>query len=54
METPKNYKDAINTVISQCELWTDYASENEENEYTFVNEEQFGMVAEKCQSYKKM
>ena len=44
---PEDYDFAVNTVISQCELWTDNVeSQKEEKLYKYVSETELGMVAE--------
>lgn len=50
---PENYESAITTVISQCELWTDYAPE-ERKSYTYTLPSQdLAMVAEGTVEYGK-
>lgn len=44
---PEDYDFAINTVISQCELWTDNAEPQKEKKiYKYVAETELSMVAE--------
>ena len=51
---PEDYEFAINTVISQCELWTDNVEpRKEEKLYKFVSERELGMVAESSAPYGK-
>ncbi len=49
---PEDYEFAINTVISQCELWTDSEEPHKEEKlYKFVSERELGMVAESSVPY---
>ncbi len=49
---PEDYDYAINTVISQCELWTDNVEpRKEEKLYKFVSERELAMVADERTSY---
>lgn len=54
---PEDYDFAINTVISQCELWTDHAEmphkEEEITTYSFHEEQALSMVAEERTSSKE-
>ena len=44
---PEDYDFAINTVIRQCELWTDNVEpRKEEKLYKYVSETELSMVAE--------
>lgn len=44
---PEDYDFAINTVINQCELWTDNVEPRaEEKLYKYVSETELSMVAE--------
>lgn len=44
---PEDYDFAINTVINQCELWTDNVEPRAEEElYKYVSETELSMVAE--------
>lgn len=48
---PESYESAISTVISQCELWTDYGEEIH-NTYVYkMPEPEYAMVAEKTTGY---
>lgn len=49
---PEDYDYAINTVISQCELWTDNVEpRKEEKLYKFVSERELAMVADERTPY---
>lgn len=56
---PENYEFAISTVISQCELWTDYADmilpetrpEYKAVTYSFQPDEELSMAAEEAAAY---
>lgn len=52
---PEDYDFAINTVISQCELWTDNADMSEKEEkietYLIFPEQELNRVAEDCNVY---
>ena len=54
---PEDYDFAINTVISQCELWTDHAEmpeiEKKTTVYAMNQEQVLGMVAEEDGGYGK-
>ena len=54
---PEDYDFAINTVISQCELWTDHAempeTEKKATVYAMDQEQVLGMVAEDDGGYGK-
>ena len=47
---PEGMEDAVQTVMTQCELWTDNAdideSEHKIIEYSFQSEEKWSIVAE--------
>ena len=48
----KDYDFAINTVISQCELWTDNVEpRKEEKLYKYVSETELSKVAETADPY---
>ena len=52
---PEGMEDAVQTVMTQCELWTDYTDMDEPNQkivgYSFQSEQYLGMVAEDSVSY---
>ena len=49
---PEDYEFAINTVLSQWELWTDNVEpRKEEKIYKFVSERELSMVAEERTPY---
>ena len=52
---PEGMDDAIQTVMTQCELWTDNADMEEPGhkveEYDFYSEKDFGMAAEEPSLY---
>ena len=52
---PEGQEDALKTVISQCEMWTDNLTDFEEdrNTYDFSNAEYDLMAAEKTHTYGK-
>ena len=50
---PEDYDYAINTVISQCELWTDNADVSGEKVYTFRSRHELSKVAEGTPHYGK-
>ena len=51
---PEDYAFAISTVISQCELWTDYVEpRKEEKIYKYVSEVELSKVAEETASYNE-
>lgn len=50
---PEGMGDAIQTVMTQCELWTDNLNFEDKNAYLFINkvEDTLSLVAEKMESY---
>ena len=53
---PEGMEDAVQTVMLQCELWTDHVMDAEEDEhksniYSFHSEKQFSMAAEEPAQY---
>ena len=52
---PEGMEDAVQTVMTQCELWTDNADMEEPErqfaEYSFRQEENLSMVAEEAAVY---
>lgn len=51
---PKDYDFAINTVISQCELWTDnMGAPIEENMHKYLSEAEISKVADYASHYGK-
>ena len=54
LDDVKEYCAVADTVISQCELWTDNVEpRKEEKLYKFVSERELGMVAEPSAPYGK-
>lgn len=52
---PKGQEDALKTVISQCELWTDNVAEYEEPENSYSTNDDYGAlkIAEPNSSFEK-
>lgn len=52
---PEGMDDAVQTVMTQCELWTDNADMRQQEQkvinYTFQAEQKLGMVAEDAVPY---
>ena len=53
---PEGMEDAVQTVMLQCELWTDHVMDAEEDEhksniYSFHSEKPFSMAAEEPAPY---
>lgn len=51
---PEGQEDALKTVISQCELWTDNVADYEDTVSYYINDDYGTLkVAEKNQNYGK-